>query len=91
MSGFVLSGIQGSVMHWNNRLSIILYIILFIAAINGTACAGPPAVDGLLPDFYLPLPGEIRYRQYLGLGEKPEFKVSEIKAEVIIIQIFSMY
>jgi len=78
-------------MHWNNRLSLIRYIIFFITAINGTAFAGPPAVGGLLPDFYLPLPGEIRYRQYLGLDEKPEFKVAEIKAEVIIIQIFSMY
>ena len=83
--------LRGCVLHGNTKISIVLIIFLLNTTISGTALSGPPEAGGILPDFYLPVPGELRYRQYLGLDEKPEFMISEIKADVIIIQIFSMY
>jgi hypothetical protein len=79
------------IMHRHKTISILLLIIFLVVAGKGTAFSGPPTAGGILPELYLPVPGEIRYRRYLGLNDKPEFKISEIKADVIIIQIFSMY
>ena len=78
-------------MNWNKTLSILLLVIFWVVAGNEQALSGPPSVGGVLPEFYLPVPKDNRLRQYLGLDEKPEFMISEIKADVIIIQIFSMY
>lgn len=90
--GIVSSLLQGGAfLHGYSRVSILLFIFILTATITGTAFSGPPAAGGILPELYLPVPGEIQYRQYLGLDDKPEFKISEIKADVIIIQIFSMY
>jgi len=78
-------------MNWNKTLSIFLLVIFWVVAGNKQALSGPPSAGGVLPEFYLPVPKDYRLRQYLGLDEKPEFRISEIKADVIIIQIFSMY
>lgn len=55
-------------------------------------CAAPPAVGGVLPDFSLDAPKDSGAKRYLGLswfGGK--FTVPKIKADVVIIEIFSMY
>jgi hypothetical protein len=58
---------------------------------SGLVFSGPPTEGGILPDFYLPVPGEIQYQRYLGLDDQSKFKIPEIKTDVVIIQIFSMY
>ena len=78
-------------MPWKKKLNIYLLAILLAAAFGGPVFSGPPKAGGVMPGFSLPVPGEIQYRQYLGLDDQPEFKLSEIKADVVIIQIFSMY
>ena len=52
----------------------------------------PPAEGGQLPAFVLTVPEDPLHRDYLGLaaGQKT-FAVQDIKAEVVIIEIFSMY
>jgi hypothetical protein len=51
----------------------------------------PPAVGGVLPEFTLPVPQSDEHQKYLGLAGKESFKISEISADVVIIEIFSMY
>jgi hypothetical protein len=48
-------------------------------------------VGGQLPEFTLPVPKSDEHQEYLGLAGKDAFKIAEISAEVVIIEIFSMY
>jgi len=45
----------------------------------------------VLPEFALPVPQNDEQQQYLGVVGKDSFTIPEIKAEVVIIEIFSMY
>jgi hypothetical protein len=64
---------------------------LFLSAgIAGTA-SQPPAEGGKLPEIILTAPLDTELRQYLGVGGKETFTIPEIKAEVVLIEIFSMY
>ena len=51
----------------------------------------PPPEGGVLPGFVLKVPDNLKQRQYLGLNDQGTFAVSEIHADVVIIEIFSMY
>jgi peroxiredoxin len=56
--------------------------------------AAPPAVGGQLPDFSLPMPKERADKTYLDISGSffsGTFKIPQIKANVVIIEIFSMY
>ena len=64
---------------------------LFIFAGFADPASQPPAVGGKLPEIILTVPADIKLQQYLGVGGKESFSIPEIKAEVVIIEIFSMY
>ena len=75
---------------------IYKYLAVFLGALLvsvGFAWADsqPPAVGGKLPEFTLPAPKSDEHQEYLGLAGKESFKISEISADVVIIEIFSMY
>jgi hypothetical protein len=69
---------------------MVLSVVLLAA---GAAWAGgqPPAVGGPLPDFTLAAPKGPEDQKYLGLAGPTAFKINDIKAEVVIIEIFNMY
>jgi thiol-disulfide isomerase/thioredoxin len=75
--------------------AIVLFTIL--AVITGIAAPGPggasetPKAGSPFPRITLPTPKSPEHRTYLGLSEGDEFSLSDIKAEVLIIEIFSMY
>ena len=50
-----------------------------------------PAVGGQLPDIRLAVPAEPAHRQYLGLQGGASFTIPEIEADIVIVEIFSMY
>ena len=70
-------------------LSLLVLLTLLLSPLDMPA-AGPPA-GGTLPDFTLPLPVKGAERDYLGLSSRGNFTVSDIKAKVVLIEIFSMY
>lgn len=77
-------------------VTIFKYLAVFIAALLvsagfSRADSQPPAVGGVLPEFALPVPQNDEQQQYLGVAGKESFTIPEIKAEVVIIEIFSMY
>jgi len=51
----------------------------------------PPAKGGVLPPIKLPVPKDPGEKSYLGLSGSGFFRIPQIKAKVVIIEIFSMY
>jgi hypothetical protein len=72
-----------------NVLPVMLVIFLSV----GTALAAvkPPPEGGILPDMEFSVPKNPEHREYLGLSGKDTFRIPEIKADVVIVEIFSMY
>lgn len=75
------------------KTSIILCILLFLAlSIYPVYSYNSPLAEGKkLPDIELTIPKNQEHQQYLGLTGEGTFKIPQIKAKVVIIQIFSMY
>ena len=65
--------------------------VLSIPAGFTEVATSPPAEGGVLPLIELGSPENQQYRQYLGISGDKTFTIPEIKAEVVLIEIFSMY
>ena len=79
-------------------MRLILYVILVavLSPFNVVGFAGaevkPPAEGGALPAVhFLRVPDNSELQQYLGVSGKKTFTIPGIKAEVVLIEIFSMY
>ena len=64
--------------------------LLFSGSVAGAA-SKPPAEGGPLPEIILAAPQKVEYQEYLGISGKKTFAIPEIKAKIVIIEIFSMY
>jgi len=76
------------------RILINLTAIAFCAVIFNfpvLAAKSPPVKGAVLPEIKLAVPSKHSDRSYLGLPASGFFKIDEIKAKVVIIEIFSMY
>jgi hypothetical protein len=51
----------------------------------------PPPEGGVLPDIALSVPSDPDLQNYLGVTGKKAFSIPDIKADVVIVEIFSMY
>ncbi len=73
-------------------LKFILALILGPFAVAGFAVTEikPPVEGGLLPEIFLSAPEKPELQHYLGVSGKKTFTVPEIKAGVVLIEIFSM-
>lgn len=70
--------------------AVLMGVILMGTGIS-SANSQPPAVGGVLPGFSLSVPKNDDHQKYLGVAGKEAFTIPEIEADVVIIQIFSMY
>ena len=70
---------------------LVVTICLLASSEMVDADTHPPVVGGVLPDIVLALPKSPEHQAYLGLAGKKTFKIPDIKSEVVIIEIFSMY
>lgn len=68
-----------------------LTLLMLVASSLALAEEKPPAEGKSLPAFELPVPQDALQRNYLGLSESGQFSIPQIKARVVIIQVFSMY
>ncbi len=67
-------------------------VLLFLMFVNPAFAADlPPAKGGRLPPMKLPIPKDLGEKKYLGLSGGGFFRVPQIKAKIVIIEIFSMY
>jgi len=67
---------------------ILLFSILTFSALPANK---PPEKGELLPVINLPIPKNPDERNYLGLSGSGSFKISQVKAKAVIIEIYSMY
>ena len=77
----------------NRMLLAVVGLLLFSITFEGRSLASklPPAKGGRLPPIKLPIPRDSGEKRYLGLSGSGVFRVPQIKAQVVIIEIFSMY
>jgi thiol-disulfide isomerase/thioredoxin len=74
-----------------SRAAMALLCGIILAGWSGLALAQPP-VGGTLPDFTLSSPKDGGEKSYLGLSWlSRSFRVPEVKAGVVIVEVFSMY
>lgn len=64
---------------------------MFITSSICAADVDPPQVGNIFPDIELQKSGSPSDLNYLGLSGSGLFKIQQIKADVVIIEIFSMY
>ena len=57
----------------------------------GQAAAGPPAKGESFPAITLPIPKDADDKNYLGLTGSGSFKITQVKAQAVLIEIYSMY
>ena len=78
-----------------NALRKLSFMILplCVAGLYGvTAAAAAQRTAELLPAFELEVPAEEKHRSYLGLeAESGSFSVPDIDADIVLIELFSMY
>ena len=74
-----------------SKLLLAAAICFFLSVGSAGAASQPPAVGGKLPEITLTAPQNTELRLYLGVSGKQTFAIPEIKAEIVLIEIFSMY
>jgi len=78
----------------NRKISglITVILMLFMVTTINAAENSPPKVGSPLPAIELPMSNNPADLQYLGLSAGGKFfKINQVKAKVVIIQIYSMY
>jgi len=68
---------------------VMLLFAMFCQNMN--AAETIPSEGQAFPDLALPVPEKANEREYLGLEGKGTFRIKQIKADLVIIEIFSMY
>lgn len=72
------------------RLTGVLIYLLF-STDQSLAAIKPLAEGNELPEIILSVPKDPAHQEYLGLTGKGTFTIPQIKAEIVVIEIFSMY
>jgi len=76
----------------NKHFLLSIVIALSFVVAQPLPAAGPPQPGGQLPEFKFPMPSDRADKSYLGLsGWGSTFRIPEIKARVVIVEILSMY
>ena len=72
---------------------VFFFAVILCLAINPfkVSAVVSPTVGGVLPDISLSIPADRGERVYLGISSFGSFNIPQIKAQVLIIEIFSMY
>ena len=78
-------------MQFISKVLFTAAMCLFLSGASAAAASQPPAVGGELPEFRLDVPQDTGLQLYLGVDGKQSFAIPEIKAEVVLVEIFSMY
>jgi thiol-disulfide isomerase/thioredoxin len=73
------------------RMRLAATAILSLAFLSPALAANPPSKGDVLPKINLPIPKTPHERSYLGLSGAGTFKIPQIKARVVIVEVFSMY
>ena len=78
-------------MKFSSKILFTVAVCFFFSSVSAVVASQPPAVGGKLPEIVLAIPQNPELELYLGVSGKLTFTIPEIKAEVVLIEIFSMY
>ena len=70
---------------------LIFFGCLALVRYQALAATNPVAKGSVLPTIDLVVPEDAAARKYLGLAASGKFTVSQIKTQVVIIQVLSRY
>lgn len=88
-------GIPSRASNGNFAWAAVIVLIAFFAQFSGGGMSLAddkiPAEGGVLPEMKIPVPQKDEEIKYLGIKEKGTFKIPQIKAEMVIVEVFSMY
>lgn len=75
------------------KICMFVSMVMFVLASTAAMASAnpPPQVGSTFPELKLIKPADSTDLKYLGLSGSGEFSVDQIKAQVVIVQIFSMY
>jgi peroxiredoxin len=71
--------------------SVIVVVFLVLPALHVCTAENILGKGSVFPAITLPIPEKDAERAYLGLSGKGTFTISQIKTEVVILEIYSMY
>jgi peroxiredoxin len=72
--------------------SVLVITFIFLGFVsNALTASAPPKKGSVLPTITLPMPKDTADKNYLGLTGEGLFKISQVKAKAVVIEIFSMY
>ena len=75
-----------------NKASIIVAVIMQVLLAVAVCSAQEFKIDeNFLAKMRFPSPENLAAKKYLGLSDAPEFSLGQIKAEYVLLEIFSMY
>ena len=76
-----------------NLVSFFAVVIGFLGVSNHQTLAAtkPPIQGGTIPAIQLIAPENSADRSYLGLPEGERFSIHQVRAKVVIVELFSMY
>ncbi len=72
-----------------NLVVTALFVVMF--CLCPVEAKSAPQAGGVLPNIDLQMPKDTVHRKYLGVSRGGLLKIPQIKAEIVIIEIFSMY
>lgn len=72
-------------------IGLVVIMVILAGGVVAFAAGAPPAAGASMPEIVLKAPASEEARAYLGLKGGGDFKLSDIAAEVVVIEIFSMY
>ncbi len=79
----------------HNKAGTLLWVVASVISLvllnSQSFGAKTPQKGDVLPDIAIPVPYHATDKAYLGIAQGAFFKVPQIKAAVVIIEIFSMY
>ena len=73
----------------NSKFALIVgFFLLFLMQANVYASDKPIQKGEPFPEIKLPIPKNPSHQKYLGVSGEGTFRIQDIKAEVVVIQIF---
>lgn len=70
---------------------VVMAVFMVLAGAGLVSATSPPQKGDVLPELNLSVPQDPEHRSYLGVSGQGVFQVPQIKAEVVLVEVFSMY
>jgi peroxiredoxin len=71
-------------------MMIALFVSCALTLTSGIASASPVKAGEAMPEITLTVPKAASQQEYLGLSDRDSFKVTDIKADLVIVEVFGV-